>query len=94
MRRVVRRSYRYDFQGNLVEVKTPVMVGELDESEIEAMYLMCAECKHKKEVPIGILHGEDFVPDVGLRYKCSKCGCDEIESWPKYKSTILPMRPL
>jgi hypothetical protein len=82
---MILRRRNFDAKGN---AKRPGTVFEAEEDGALAVYLRCTKCLHWGEIPITHLPPDMFIPDVGIGRRCSKCGNDEIESWPRWPSVV------
>lgn len=53
----------------------------------------CDACRHSALVDVSGWPPELYVPDVGLRLRCSACGGREIDTrpdWTQYRSSGMP----
>jgi hypothetical protein len=60
----------YDAEGREI---FPATIANSIQNGAYAIRAECA-CGHEAEVPIDRFPPENFVPDVGLRLRCEKCG--------------------
>ena len=75
-----RRAYNQDGR----EI-TPVTIASLRSEGVTVVTAYCEElgCGHQAKVDVSSWSGEIYVPDIGLRLRCSKCGA-------RARSRIMP----
>ena len=63
---------------------TPMRLGQLRADGIKTVMAYCARCQHGAAVDASPFPDETFVPDVGLRLRCSRCGSKEVYTQPNW----------
>lgn len=67
----------------------PMRVAWLRKHGITTVDATCDKCRHEGSIQIDGLPDALPVPDIGLRLRCSECGCRQIEtrpSWGEYQA--------
>lgn len=75
MKQNPRRAYNKDG----TEIPPATVGGELTRGHCRAE-IWCGECHHHAEVPIDDMPAELPIPDICLRYRCSRCGSKRLTS--------------
>lgn len=70
-----RRAYNPD--GSMIQ---PATVGSERSRGFRHAEIWCGECHHHAEVSMGPLPDDLPIPDICLRYRCSKCGSKRLTS--------------
>jgi hypothetical protein len=73
----------YDEQKN--EIK-PMNLGNMRSLKVRSVWAECLadRCRHEALVSVDRLPDDLPVPDVGLRFRCSKCGGRRIKTMPDW----------
>ena len=79
-----RRAYEADGR----EI-TPADIRNIRENGATALTATCA-CGHEAEVPLDRFSPETFVPDAGLRLRCSACGRRGVATVPVWRKMFVP----
>jgi len=66
----------YDERGREI---TPATIADAQEAGAHGIIARCA-CGHEERLPFTGLRLEWFVPDIGLRLRCTACGGKRIET--------------
>lgn len=68
----------------------PMTLGNMRHNGVRAVVATCRGCKRSVEVVVDQLGDEVFVPDAGLRMRCSTCGHRGAETVPAWRTRRAP----
>lgn len=72
-----RRHYNSD--GTMSQ---PATVGSQRALGLSRAEIWCSECRHNAEISTEGMPDDLAIPDICLRYRCSRCGSKRLESRP------------
>ena len=64
----------------------PMTLGNMRHNGVGAVIAQCKDCRHQADVVVDHLPADVYVPEVGRRLRCSKCGGKRIETRPAWHS--------
>lgn len=72
----------------------PMTLANMRENGVRHVYLYCpAPCHHQAEIDVDGLPEDTPVPEIGRRYRCSKCGRKGVQSQPAWRLANLKAMP-
>ena len=62
----------------------PMTLANMRQNGVRAVTATCEACGHKADVNVDAMPGHIYVPEAGLRLRCSQCGGKTISPRPAW----------